>query len=61
MLGKAGEEFVFELERQRLSMLGRKDLADNVRWVAGDDGDGYGFDILSFHGTGKGYEANRER
>ena len=61
MLGKAGEEFVFELERKRLSMLGRQDLADDVRWVARDDGDGYGFDIRSFHGTGTGYEASRER
>lgn len=61
MLGDAGEEFVFELERQRLSMLGRKDLADNVRWVARDDGDGYGYDILSFHGRGQGNEANRKR
>lgn len=52
MLGRAGEEFIFELERQRLSLLGRQDLADNVRWVARDDGDGYGFDILSFRGTG---------
>ncbi|MXY49098.1 MAG: DUF3883 domain-containing protein [Gemmatimonadetes bacterium] len=61
MLGKAGEEFVFELERKRLSMLGRQDLADNVRWVARDDGDGFGFDILSFHGSGTGYKASRER
>ncbi len=61
MLGKAGEEFVFELERKRLSMLGRQDLADDVRWVARDSGDGYGYDILSFHGSGTGYEASRER
>lgn len=61
MLGKAGEEFVFELERERLSMLGRQDLADNVRWVARDDGDGYGYDIRSFNGKGTGYEASRER
>ena len=39
---------VFEHERKRLSMLGRQDLADDVRWVARDDGDGFGFDILSF-------------
>ena len=52
MLGRAGEEFIFELERRRLSLLGRADLADNVRWVARDYGDGYGFDILSFRGTG---------
>ena len=61
MLGTAGEEFVFELERQRLSMLGRHDLADNVRWVARDDGDGYGYDIRSFHGRGNSSEASRER
>lgn len=61
MLGRAGEEFIFVLERQRLSLLGRQDLADSVCWVARDDGDGYGFDILSFHGRGKGDEANRER
>ena len=61
MLGKAGEEFVFELEQKRLSKLGRPDLADDVRWVARDDGDGYGYDIRSFHGTGTGYEASRER
>ena len=60
-LGKEGEEFILELERRRLSLLGRQDLADNVRWVARDDGDGYGFDILSFHGKGKGHEADHER
>jgi hypothetical protein len=33
-LGAAGEEFVFKQERQKLSFIGRKDLADNVRWVS---------------------------
>ncbi len=59
MLGRAGEELIFELEQRRLSRLSRADLADNIRWVARDDGDGYGFDILSFLGTGS--EANKER
>ena len=59
MLGRAGEEFIFSLERRRLSLLGRQDLADNVRWVARDDGDGYGFDILSFHGTGNHSDQKR--
>ena len=59
MLGRAGEEFIFELERRRLSLLGRADLADNVRWVARDDGDGYGFDILSFNGTGSHSDQKR--
>ena len=58
-LGKAGESLVFELERQRLQALGRIDLSDHVRWVARDDGDRYGYDILSFHGIGD--EAEQER
>lgn len=58
-LGHEGEQFIFEAERHRLSSLSRPDLADEVRWVARDDGDGYGFDILSFRGTGS--EANKER
>ena len=57
-LGKAGESLVYEHERRRLQSLGRKDLSDSVRWVARDDGDGYGFDILSFNG--KGDEAEQE-
>lgn len=51
-LGKAGESLVYEHERRRLHSLGRRDLSDSVRWVARDDGDGYGFDILSFRGKG---------
>ena len=57
-LGRAGELLVFEYEMRRLQTIGRKDLSDRVRWVARDDGDGYGYDILSFNG--KGEEANRE-
>ena len=58
-LGKAGESLVYEHERRRLHSLGRKDLSDNVRWVARDDGDGYGYDILSFNGIGG--ESDKER
>lgn len=47
-LGKAGEEFVFHLERNRLSAQDRSDLARKVRWVAAEDGDGAGYDILSY-------------
>ena len=57
-LGKAGELLVYEYERRRLQTIGRKDLADRVRWVARDDGDGYGYEILSF--KGRGDKANRE-
>jgi hypothetical protein len=47
-LGKAGEEFVLNVERRRLMAGDRDDLARNVRWVAAEDGDGAGYDILSF-------------
>ncbi len=50
-LGRAGEEFVLSIERQLLDENNRSDLARKVRWVADEDGDGAGYDILSFtHG-----------
>lgn len=51
-LGDAGEALVFEAEQNRLSMEGRDDLSVKVRWVAREDGDGAGFDILSFSRSG---------
>jgi hypothetical protein len=51
-LGKAGEEFVVNLERRRLAEADRLDLARKVRWVAAEDGDGAGFDVLSFDFSG---------
>jgi hypothetical protein len=47
-LGKLGEEFAVQLERHRLRMVGRDDLAAKVQWVAETIGDGLGFDVLSF-------------
>ena len=47
-LGKAGEEFVVHLERERLAQANRLDLAKRVRWVSMEDGDGAGYDISSF-------------
>lgn len=52
-LGKAGEEFVLGLERQRLVCADRVDLARKVRWVSAEDGDGAGYDILSFDQSGR--------
>ena len=52
-LGKAGEEFVVDLERKRLAHEDRDDLARRVRWVAAEDGDGAGFDVLSFDARGE--------
>ena len=51
-LGEAGERFLYEAEQNRLSALGRDDLAQRVRWVAKEDGDGAGYDILSFSKDG---------
>jgi len=46
LLGEAGESFVVDLERRRLTEAERPDLARRVRWISVDDGAGY--DILSF-------------
>ena len=51
-LGEAGERFVLNHEKRFLSLIGRSDLADSVRWVAKEDGDGAGYDILSFTDRG---------
>jgi len=52
-LGKAGEQRVLMHERAILSSAGRRDLADQVRWVSQEDGDGAGFDIASFTPSGQ--------
>jgi hypothetical protein len=52
-LGKAGEQFVVELERRQLIDADRSDLARKVRWVSVEDGDGAGYDVLSFDAAGR--------
>lgn len=47
-LGQAGEAFVVDLERRKLTDSDRKDLAGKVRWIAAEDGDGAGYDVLSY-------------
>jgi len=47
-LGRLGEEFVLSVEKQRLTEKGRDDLASRVEWIADTQGDGVGFDIVSF-------------
>ena len=51
-LGRAGEEWVVDAERENLDRLGRRDLADQVVWAANDIGDGMGYDIASFKPDG---------
>ena len=48
-LGQSGEEFVLQVERNRLCCLNRNDLAKEVEWTSKSEGDGAGFDIRSFN------------
>ncbi len=52
-LGRGGEERVVLHERSSLAAAGRSDLADRVRWVSDQDGDGVGYDIASFEIDGR--------
>lgn len=52
-LGSAGEKYVLELERRRLNEANRPELAQCVRWVAREEGDGAGYDVLSFDDSGQ--------
>jgi len=52
-LGRAGEERVLAHERASLLAAGRTDLARSIRWVSHVDGDGAGYDILSFDTDGR--------
>jgi hypothetical protein len=52
-LGAAGEEFVMGVERKRLIAVERPDLARKIRWVSAEDGDGAGYDVLSYEPNGK--------
>lgn len=50
--GALGEQFVVGYERRRLREQGRGDLAGRVRWTASEDGDGLGYDVLSYDTDG---------
>ena len=52
-LGLAGERFVVAYERWRLMELGNERLAQRVEHVAVSQGDGLGFDVLSFESSGR--------
>lgn len=51
-LGRRGEEAIFVHERTRLDAASRPDLSRRVRWISDEDGDGAGYDILSFSADG---------
>jgi Domain of unknown function (DUF3883) len=50
-LGKRGEELIFHSELARVAS-SNSHLIDKVKWVSRDEGDGAGFDILSFDENG---------
>lgn len=52
-LGEAGERFLCRAEQNRLAAAGKENLAAQVRWVSKEDGDGAGYDILSFSTRGE--------
>jgi hypothetical protein len=51
-LGKRGEEFVVQFERDRLITVGRPDLAAKIERISETRGDGAGYDVLSFNEDG---------
>ena len=52
-LGLAGEEAVVRREQRKLAAYGQERLAERVRHVSVLDGDGLGYDVLSFTPDGK--------
>ncbi|NLY47208.1 MAG: DUF3883 domain-containing protein, partial [Tissierella sp.] len=52
ILGFSGELMVLNFEREKLISNGMKHLAEKVRHVSEEDGDGAGYDILSFEVDG---------
>lgn len=52
-LGRAGELLILELEARRLRAVGKKALSERVEHVAITQGDGLGYDILSFEESGR--------
>ncbi len=52
-LGKLGEELVLNYEKKYLIENGRSDLADKVTHTSAVEGDGAGYDILSFDLNGQ--------
>ncbi len=51
-LGLAGEEFVLNYERARLTKLGKERLAASIEHVSHTRGNAEGYDVLSFEGSG---------
>lgn len=52
-LGRAGEDYIIEFERERLWRAGKRTLANRIEHVSETRGDHAGFDILSYEISGK--------
>ena len=52
-LGAAGEQFVLEVEERRLREAGKTRLAAKIEHVSISQGDGLGYDIVSFETNGR--------
>jgi hypothetical protein len=52
-LGLAGERLVIQFEHERLRRSGRRALADRIAHVSVTQGDGLGYDILSYETDGR--------
>ncbi len=53
LTGAEGEGIVLALQKEYFESIDRKDLAEKVRHVSKEEGDGLGYDILSFFDDGK--------
>ena len=53
MTGLKGEEIAVVIEQEFFKSIGRNDLAQKVRHVSAEDGDGLGYDVLSFFENGR--------
>lgn len=52
-LGEEGERLILEYEKRALTAFERPDLAKQVTWISKEEGDGAGYDILSFDAKGE--------
>ncbi|MDT0650580.1 DUF3883 domain-containing protein [Autumnicola edwardsiae] len=46
-LGYLGEKLIYDYEKWNLTKMGKEKLAQEIRWISKDEGDGAGYDILS--------------
>lgn len=53
LTGRKGEEIAVIIEKEYLENIGRKDLAERVKNLADEQGDGLGYDILSYFADGR--------